>query len=237
MFRELLNVKQAQDSTLLKRGSPGFYKPARQRLTPDERKRMDYDIVTLKRSLNICREENSRLKEKMNKVKEELKSKKLYEKELNHNMQNLQTMNKRTLMTEAIDPKIRQYITRLEKEIKTLQKERDALTRYAKESKYKEIQIELKNSLEECKRLRNMIETVVSGKLKDEKNVDSHKLALENKQLLKMLKTGKTMQFKKGFKMRFKQRDVSKSKDDVVIEKEFKKIKQNLHDRTLSYLL
>jgi chromosome segregation ATPase len=233
VFRELSNTKQTQDGNLLRRGSPEFYKPAKQRLTPDERKRIDYDIITLKRSLNICREENTRLKERMNKVKEELKSKKLHVKELNHNMHNLQTMNKRILMTTYIDPKIRQYIAKLEKEIKALQKERNALTQYTKETKYKEIQIELKNSLEECKRLRNMIEIVSSGKLKYEGNINVHKLALENKQLLKRLEQGKTTQLKKGFKMRFKH--TSKNKDKV--EKEFKKTKQNLHSRIYIHLL
>lgn len=238
MFRELSNTRQAQDKFLLRRNSPGFHRPPRQRLTPDERKRIDYDIVSLKRSLNIYREENIRLKERVHGVKEELRSKKQYARELNHNVHNLITMNKRTLLATPIDPKIREYIRDLEKEIKTVQKEKNALAQYAKESKYQEVQAELKASLEECRRLRGMIQTASTNPVTEE--VDVRRLTLENKELVKLIElrrreAEKTALAGRGCRVRLGpkagEKSPLKSKDDAVIEKEFRKIKQSLHER------
>eukprot|EP00826_Nyctotherus_ovalis_P005770 TRINITY_DN11311_c0_g1_i3.p1 TRINITY_DN11311_c0_g1~~TRINITY_DN11311_c0_g1_i3.p1 ORF type:complete len:256 (-),score=74.47 TRINITY_DN11311_c0_g1_i3:232-999(-) len=241
VFRELSNTRQTQDRLVLRRNSPGFHKPPKQRLTPDERKRIDYDIVSLKRSLNIYREENNKLKERAHNAKEELRSKKLYAKELNHNVHNLITMNKRTLMADPIDPKIREYISELEKEIKTVQKEKNALAQYARESRYHEVQAELKSSLEECRRLRGMIQAASAETVAEE--TDVHQLMLENKQLLKLIElrrreAEKAAQAKRGCRVRLRPKAVEKnplkSKEDAVIEKEFRKIKQSLHERKVT---
>lgn len=266
-FQEHSNSRQGdyRNKYFLKKSFPGYSKSTKNRLTPDERKRIDNDMISLKHTLNLYREENNKLREQMNSVKRELKSKNSYAKELN-NQVNLLWINERASLMSPIDPKTRQQIKALEKEIKQVQRERNILAQYAKESKLEGVQAEVKIALEECRRLRSMIETVASGTLKDKevddpREVDNpQQLALENKQLIKKLEVKRQelermkemVQLKRKFKMQFKPHvlshasDMKKSKkvatslrteEDIYTEKEFKKIAQVLNERTFTCLI
>ena len=178
----------------MKRGSQSFTKP---RGLQEEKSRTDAEIVALKHNLNICREENTRLKEQMHRGQKEMEVKDVYIKELilKANAPNSSPKHNSSPSGPHLIIGLRQQIRELNSELNRVRKEKDELIKSNKATKLNETQAQLRASLEECKRLRGMFNAAISGKgtevediPESEQKMVIKKLTLENQELLKEMK-------------------------------------------------
>ena len=174
-----------------KKDSSSFLKPA-----IHDSRQFEAEILTLKHSVNLSKEENARLKSLLHKAQKEMETKDLYIKELmtrnspNPKAQALSSSNSSHLISS-----LRQQIRDLTAELKKTKKENEDVVKSVKMTKPQETQAELKASMEECKRLRNMLDTVLRGEAGTSENpresdqrVLVKKLTLENQELAKTVK-------------------------------------------------
>ena len=254
VFQDLSNSRQSQYFTksITRKDSPGFSKSTKHKITPEECKRIHYDMINLKRKLNLYKEENIKLKAQANNIKRELKSKRSYAKEINKNTKRMLWIKERSLM--MMEPELTKRAKSMRREIEKTKQERDALAKYTNISKLQEVKDELIDSLEECKRLRGMIEEATNEEFNAERIDEPERLMMENQQLLKSLEikrkelqrlkeVSKKKYYKKGYYRsqtseykKSKKSTPLKSKETVQIENELRRIKQELDARILCFI-
>jgi len=152
----------------------------------DEKKRVDYNIMALKRSLNICKEKNNKLKKHMNELKEEVKLKDLHLKKLFDKATHLFCVRNKSPLGPAAETELKNHVRTTQKKIDKARRQKEELTNNVKDSIIEDTQEELKNSLEECRRLRAMIEMARTEHTINTK-VNFNQLLLENKRLLSIV--------------------------------------------------
>ena len=214
----------------------------------NERKKFDVDILTLKHNLNICREENIRLKDQIHKAQKEMEYKNLYIKEL--------LGNKRPQTSLKHDaPGLNSYIKELDTELEKLKKENSKLLKSGKYIKISEVKTELNVSMEEVKRLRKMLDDTLTSQIGDspgaKQKIEAKKMKLENIELLKIVQkqeaelvklkeNTKKTQTKKKFKTttlrkRKSEQSTGKIRPNPQLEDELKLVKENINKRYLYY--
>ena len=161
-------------------------------------------------------------------------------------------IKERSLM--MMEPELTKRAKSMRREIEKTKQERDALAKYTNISKLQEVKDELIDSLEECKRLRGMIEEATSEEFNAERIDEPERLMMENQQLLKSLEikrkelqrlkeVSKKKYYKKGYYRsqtseykKSKKSTPLKSKETVQIENELRRIKQELDARILCFI-
>lgn len=148
----------------------------------NERKRLDSDVLALKHNLNICKEENNRLKEQIHRAQKDVEFKNLYIKEL--------LASKQAHSSPVHDSSgLKQYIRGLNAELEKVRKENERMLQSAKITKLNETRTELCTSIEEAKRLRKMLNEILVSQMGNSaearQKIEARKLDLENKELMK----------------------------------------------------
>jgi len=160
-----------------------------------EKRKMEAEIVALKHSLNICKDENSKLKEQNHKLHKEMENKDMYIKELFTKI-NVHSSPKHSSSTSSVTNQINSLKKRIEDltaELSKVKKQKEELSKTNRHTKLHETQAELKTSIEECKRLRGMLDNALKGNVNDivENNTELQqkimlkKFILENQELTK----------------------------------------------------
>jgi len=225
---ELTSSKQRYSRSIVKRESKNFNKAATHLR---EKKKIDSDIISLKHNLNICKEENNRLKEQIHRAQKDIEFKNLYIKELLANAHNSPIKDGSGL---------KQYIKGLNNELGKIKKENDRMLQSEKITKLNETRAELCTSIEEAKRLRKMLNEILVAQMgnstKAKQKIEARKLDLENKELMKTIQRqeselNKTRAMMNKQQSKNKLRTSKKRKPELVSnkhEKELKSIKANL---------
>ena len=161
---------------------------------------------------------------------------------------------KELLVKEKSSPKkdgidLKQHVQELGIELEKVQHERDRLIQDTKITKLNEVMAELKVSKEESKRLKKMLDEILLIKMKNvpgiKGKIESIRLMLENKELVKMLQeqeheleklkdiakrgqSRKKLKIKQGSK-----KSTIPTNENISIASKLKKIKENLSKRNL----
>ena len=149
-----------------------------------DRKKFDYDMISLKRNLNLCKEQNNKLKDQMNILKKQVISKRKYVNELFGEATKSFCRQERASLGPNAEIELKKYVKTLEKEIEKATRDREELIKGCRESELIELKEKLTETLEECKMLRSMI--IVANELDDKGDIKQ--LSAENKRLMKIIK-------------------------------------------------
>lgn len=128
-------------------------------MTFDEKRRVDYDIMSLRHSLNINREENNRLKEQMKSIKQEVKFKDLHLKKLFNKATHIFCAQKKPSLRATAETELKNHVHQLQREIEKARRQKEELAHSCRDSTLQEAQNKLRNSLECCRRLRVIIQS------------------------------------------------------------------------------
>lgn len=202
---------------------------------------MDNDIMSLKHNLNIFKEENNKLKEKLYRVQKEMESKDLYIKELSNKS------GSHTSQKPANKSELKKYIKELTTEIERMKQEKEQIMLYGKNSKLKELQMELRNTAEECKILKGMLASLkepngneevtgkITKKLQTENQQLINKIQLQKYELERLKESLKKTQSKRSIKIKKEKRidEATSTKQNLKAGNDIKWVKQHLNQRII----